>query len=204
MKNAAIGAFIATLTIVIVAGVVWAQAEDAKGELIFDVKAFTSDVKMKKKILNQLKNGGLEWGMVENELVVTMVNRKFVKPNLGQLTRFGEQTSLKLDPGTYTLTCIGYWYRSYSRNIEEVLRESAFFNLAVASFTIYPDKTTRIEVLPTFQKRTESGFWVKVKVFSPDLLVTIFEGSEKTFYGYISSQLEESISWDDYSGPLKN
>lgn len=43
-----------------------------------------------------------------------------------------------------------------------------------------------------------------MKIFMPDLLVEIYEDNEKIFDGDISSESKKSISWDDYSGPLKN
>ncbi len=182
-----------------------AKVEEAKGELIFELKAFKSEVTPKKKILKQLEAGFLEWAVLENnELVTTLVNRKFIKPNLNEMTRFAEETSVKLDPGTYSVTCIGFWHRSNSGDIDKVLSESAFFNISVASFTINPSKTTRIEVYPTIKKRGAGGFWKpRTTIFSPDLDVKIYEGEELTFEGDISSETEKSISWDDYSGPLK-
>jgi len=204
--------FITTFLILVVGATTWstasaedAKGEEAKGELIFELKPFKSEVSLKKRILKQLEAGMLEWAMLENnELVTTLVNRRFIEPKLNESTRYGEETSIKLDPGTYTLTCIGFWHRSNSSNIDKVLSESAFFNVSVASFTISPNKTTRIEVYPTIKKRGAGGFWKpRTTIFSPDLDIKIYEGEELTFEGDISSETEKSISWDDYSGPLK-
>src|SRR5512143_2297382 len=76
----------------------------ATGKLVLDVKPFTSEIDLKPKIEQQLKSGGLDWGVVEKQLVVTMVNKRFIGVDIPNLTRYGDRKELDLAPGEYTLT----------------------------------------------------------------------------------------------------
>jgi len=182
----------------------WNFGQDAqKGTLFVDVKDYDSEVKLSENIQKQLRGGMIEWGMVDKNLVVSMVNRKFVKPELSNSTRYGSNTSLQLDPGEYTITCIGYIHSSNSRNVEVVLSKSAYFNVDILKFTVLPGKTTSIVVFPTMQKQSHSSFAASVKIYMPDLKLTIIEDGVTKGEAIINEFLDSSIQWDDYKGPLK-
>ena len=102
-------------------------AAQSNGTLIFDVKNYASQVKIKKKVAKQLKHAGLRWAMLDNVLIIPMVNEKFVKPAMPNLTRYGEQTVLELKPGEYKITCIGFEHKKTSRDPDKVLAKSADF-----------------------------------------------------------------------------
>jgi hypothetical protein len=179
-------------------------AEDPSiGTLVFDVKSLESDVKIKKNVRKQLEHAGLRWGIGDNVLVIPLVNEKYVKSDLPHLTRYGETKLIDVEAGQYHITCIGYVHSSNSRDVEKVLSKSAFFNKEVMTFTVEPGKTTILEIRPVLQKQTKSSFLVKTKMFMPDLWTKVIEDGVETEETIINQRMATSISWDDYSGPLK-
>ncbi len=173
------------------------------GTLVFDVKNYSTDVKFKENIQKQLEHGFIEWGLVEKNVVITLVNRKYIKPELQYSTRYGSSSTLQLEPGEYTVTCIGYIPESNSRDIEKVLSKSAFFNLAVLKFNVLADKTTVLQVFPTIEKHIHRSFATTVKMYMPDLRVSIIEDGVPKADALINARTESSVSWDNYHGPLK-
>lgn len=173
-------------------------AQEARGTLVFDVKPFTSEIELKEKIESQLKSGGLEWGVADGQLVVSMVNKRFVRFDLSNFTRYGESKTLELAPGTYRLTCIGFVPEG-GMSAEKALRKGAYFNLDIRTFDVVAGKTTTIEVHPKIQKN--SVFLTKFYV--PELLVKVIEDGETRAEGVISARTEASVPWEDYNGPLK-
>jgi hypothetical protein len=174
----------------------WAQ--ESRGTLVFEVKPFTSEVKLKEKIENQLKTGGIEWGVAEGQLVVSLVNKRFIRFELPNLTRYGERKSLELEPGTYRLTCVGFVPEG-GLSVEKALKKGAYFNLDIQTFDVVADKTTTIEVHPTIQKKST----FLVKFFTPELLVRVIEEGAAKTERVINERMDASIAWEDYKGPLK-
>lgn len=174
----------------------WAQ--ESRGVLVFDVKPFTSEVKLKEKIHNQLKTGGIEWGVAEGQLVVSLVNKRFIRFELPHLTRYGEKKTLELQPGTYRLTCVGFVPEG-GMSVEKALNKGAYFNLDILTFKIDAGKTTAIELQPTIQKK--STFFLKF--FIPELLVKVIEDGPTGPERVINERTPASIAWEDYKGPLK-
>ena len=174
----------------------WAQ--DARGTLLLDVKPFTSEVELKEKISNQLKTGGIEWGVAEGQLVVSLVPKRFIRFDLPNLTRYGESKSLELEPGTYRLTCVGFIPEG-GLSVEKILRKGAYFNLDVQTLDVVAGRTTTIEVHPAIQKK--STFFLKF--FTPELLVRVIEDGATKSERVINGRTDASIAWDDYEGPLK-
>ena len=179
-------------------------AEDPSiGTLVLDVKSLESDVKIKKNVRKQLEHAGLRWGIGDNVLVIPLINEKFVKSELSHLIRYGEKKVIDLEAGQYHITCIGYVHSSNSRDVEKVLSKSAFFNEEVMTFTVATGKTTILEIRPVLQKQTKSSFLLKTKMFMPDLWTKVIEDGVATEETNINQRMTTSISWDDYSGPLK-
>lgn len=172
------------------------------GTLVLDVKQYDSDVKLDDNIKKQLKHSGVEWGVVDDILVIPQVNKKFLKPEIPHLTRYGERGTLQAKPGVYKITCVGYALNSLSRDIEKVLSKNAFFNNAVMTFTVFSGKTTLLEFLPTIQKQAK-GAWVRLKLYIPDLRVRVIEDGVVKADSVISLRTSSSVAWDDYTGPLK-
>ncbi len=174
----------------------WAQ--EARGSLVFDVKPFTSEVKLKEKVEKQLQSGGIDWGTADGQMIVSLVNKRYINFDLPNFTRFGEKKTLEVDAGEYRLTCAGYVPEG-GFSVEKALAKGAYFNLDILTFKVKAGGTTTIAVHPTIQK--ESTFFVKF--FLPELLVKVNEdgtvGAEKV----INERTDASIAWEDYKGPLK-
>ena len=181
---------------------VFAEAPST-GTLVFDVKALESDVKIKKNIKKQLEHAGIKWGIDDNVLVVPLVHEKFVNAELSYLTRYGERKAIDLEAGQYHVTCIGYVHGSNSRDVEQVLSKSAFFNEEVVTFSVEPGNITILEIRPVLQKQTKSSFLLKTKIYVPDLWTKVIEDGVETEEIIINQRVAISISWDDYSGSLK-
>ena len=174
------------------------------GTLVFDLKNYTTNAKMPKNTQKELAHAGLHWGMLDNTLLIPMVNQKYVKPETPYLTRLGEQKTLEMKAGRYTITCIGYEIRSGSADIDKVLSKNAFFNHDVLTFTVLPGKTTTLEISPVYQAESKWVLLSKFTMFLPDLKVRVLEdGTPNGEEVVISQRTVKSVAWDDYHGPLK-
>jgi hypothetical protein len=176
-------------------------ADPPTGTLVLDVLPYESEVKLKKNIRAQFDRGGIEWGILENELVISLVSRQYVGADLPQLTRYGQQDSLELPAGEYRITCIGLTLESMSRSVDELLSKSAYFNKDILNFSILPGQTTRLAVHSLIRKQ-KAGFLLKA--FSPQLKIAVDDGREDERETVISDRIASSIPWDRYSGPLKS
>lgn len=174
------------------------SAQAATGTLVFDVKPFTSKVKLKEKIENRLKTGGIEWGAADGQLVVTTVNKRFIRFDLPHMTRYGESKTLELAPGTYTIHCAAFIPEG-GLSVEKALAKGAFFNLDQMTFEIAEGKTTTLEVHPVIE--SESTFLLKF--FMPELQVKLVEDGAVKQETVINNRVDSSIAWNDYNGPLK-
>jgi hypothetical protein len=173
------------------------------GTLVFSVKDYTSDAKMPKNIVKNLEHGGFRWGVLDKTLLIPMVNEKFVKADTPYLTHFGDQKTLALEPGQYTIACIGFEL-SLSPDVDKALAKGAFFNNDVVTFTVLPGKTTTLEISPVYQAESQGHVLAKVTMFTPDLKVRVLEdGTPKGEDVVISRRTAKSVAWDDYHGPLK-
>ena len=186
------------LIVACVLGASSALAQGATGKLVFDVKAFTSEINLKPKIEQQLASGGLEWGVVSRQLVVTLVNKRFIGVDLPNLTRYGDRKELDLEPGDYTLACVGLIPEG-GLSVEKVLDKGAYFNLDVLHFTIAAGKTTALEVYPAIRKH--NTFFLKF--FLPEILVKVVAEGAPAAEAVINTRGDASVPWSQYDGPLK-
>jgi len=174
------------------------------GTLLFDLKAYTSGAKLSKKIQKQLEHAGVRWGMLDNTVLFSFVNEKFVKADSPYLTRFGEQKTLEMKAGRYAITCIGYEFSSTSTDPDKDLAKSAFFNNDVVTFTVLPGKTTTLEIFPIYVAESQWRVLTKLTMFIPDLKVRVLEdGTPKGEEVVINRRTAKSVAWNDYHGPLK-
>lgn len=174
------------------------------GTLVVDVKSYTTEAKLPKKAQKALEHAGVPWGVLDNSLVVSLVNRRYVKADIPYLTRFGEQKTLELKPGEYTITCIGFEFSSTSSDADKVLAKSAFFNNDVMKFTVLPGKATTLEITPVYVTESQWRLWVKLNFFMPELKVRVLEdGAPKGGEVNITKRTANSVAWSDYHGPLK-
>lgn len=198
MKKKLLALGTALLIIAVFAGPLPVAAQ-SNGTLVFDVKNYASQVKIKKKVAKQLKHAGLKWGMLGNVLIIPMVSEQFVKPTMSNLTRYGEQTVLELEPGEYKITCIGFEHKKTSRDPDKVLGKSAYFNEAIMTFHVLPGKTTTLEILPTYRKQKT----FMTTMLMPDLSVKVSEDGVEKAEAVVNLRTSTSVPWNDYSGPLK-
>lgn len=174
------------------------------GTLVFDLKNYTSDAKIPKKNQKALEHAGLRWGMLDNSVLISFVNEKYVKADLPYLTRFGEQKTLEMKAGHYTITCIGFEFDSASLDVDKALAKSAFFNNDVLTFTVLPGKTTILEISPIYKAESQWRVLTMLTMFIPDLKVRVLEdGTPKGEDVVINRRTAKSVAWNDYHGPLK-
>ncbi len=168
------------------------------GRLVVDIKEFSSEVVLKKKIEDLLKSGGLEWGAKDGMVVFTMVSKRFVNFDMPNFTRYGTQTEIELPAGNYSITGIGF-IPTTSFSAEKALNKGAYINDKVMSFTLQPGKTTTISVKPIIQKN--ATFFINF--FLPELLTSITSDGVTGSPVSVIAKTEASLPWATYTGPLK-
>lgn len=175
-----------------------AANEGGTGTLVVEIKPFTSEKELPKKVDKQLRNGGLEWGIRDNLIVFTMVNKQFVDFPVNHMTRYGQKEELSLPAGEYRITGIGMEMTA-GFNVQKILDRGAFVNENVVTFRIEPGKTTTLGINPVIKR---DGAFV-VDFWMPTMLASIATeagaGEEKA----LNVRGETSIAWPQYKGPLK-
>ena len=193
--------------IVLVAGLwgtAWAQEAavaapaSATGTLNVEIKAFTSEKELPKKVEKQLRSGGLEWGIRGNQLVFTMVNKQFIDFPINHMTRYGQAETLDLPAGDYKVTGIGMEMTA-GFNVQKILDRGAFVNQDVLSFRIEPGKTTTLSINPVIKK--DNAF--VVDFWMPTLVASIANEAGSGEETPLNLRGETSIAWPQYTGPLK-
>jgi hypothetical protein len=175
-----------------------APGEEPRGTVVFDVKPFTSQVELEEKVRNELESGGVKWGAQDGQLVVSMVNPRFVHFDLPFVTGYGSRREIELPPGTYRLSCVGYIAEG-GFSVEKALRKGAYFNLDVLSFRVVAGKMTVLEVEPTVRAPAEAF----VKHALPELRVKVTEDGVVGAEAVINERTGTSVPWDNYEGSLK-
>jgi hypothetical protein len=175
-----------------------AQGDEPRGSVAFDVKPFTSQVELEEKVRNELASGGIKWGAQDGQLVVSMVNPRFIHFDLPYVTGYGNRREIELPPGVYRLSCVGYIAEG-GFSIEKALRKGAYFNLDVLSFRVAAGKTTVLEVEPRVRAHSEAF----VKYVLPELLVKVTEDGVAGAEAVINERTGTSVPWDNYEGALK-
>ena len=173
-------------------------AAAAMGTLVVDIKPFTSEKTLPKRVDKQLRSGAIEWGIRDNLLVFTMVNRRFIDFPVNRMTRFGTSETLQLPAGEYRITGIGLEMTS-SLSVDKVLERGAYFNEGIVTFRIEPGRTTTLTILPQIKiDRTFAvNFWM------PSMMTTVSDGTTTTEPVALNDRLPTSVNWPDYNGPLK-
>ena len=193
--------------IVLVAGLAapaWAQdpvvvaPASAMGTLNVEIKPFTSEKELPKKVDKQLKSGGLEWGMRDNQLVFTMVNKQFIDFPINHMTRYGQSESFELPAGDYKVTGIGMEMTA-GFNVQKILDRGAFVNQDVITFRIEPGKTTTLSINPVIKK--DNAF--VVDFWMPTMMASINDGTVSSAEKALNARVDTSIAWPQYAGPLK-
>ncbi|MFC5570557.1 hypothetical protein ACFPN1_10850 [Lysobacter yangpyeongensis] len=167
------------------------------GTLVVDVNQFTSEKELPKKVNKQLANGGLEWGIKDNQIVFTMVGKQFLDFPINHMTRYGQNESLQLPAGEYRITGIGL-EAVVGFSVQKILDKGAYVNENVMTFTIEPGKTTTLNIKPVIYKDNAIVTW-----YMPTLVGTTRSEAGTSTEVQINTRTDASIAWPQYNGPLK-
>jgi hypothetical protein len=173
-------------------------ATEQTGTLIVEIKPFSSEKKLPKKVIKQLQSGMLEWGQRDRQLVFTLVNRRFLDFPVNHTTRYGSSEQLSLPAGEYKVTGVGI-EMSGGFSVDKVLERGAFFNDDILTFRIEPGKTTTMTINPVIKiDRTFAvNFWM------PSMMTSVNDGTAITPEIALNDRNDKSVPWPQYSGPLK-
>ncbi len=204
LKNIVFKSAIHTLFFALVVAPMATSAQDAvlepqaQGTLVIEIKPFSSEKELPKKVTKQLQSGMLEWGQRDRQLVFTLVNKRFLDFPVNHTTRYGSNEQLSLPAGEYKVTGVGLEMSS-SLSVDKVLERGAFFNDDILTFRIEPGKTTRLTINPVIKiDRTFAvNFWM------PSLMASVNDGTSATPEISLNDRNEKSVPWPQYTGPLK-
>ena len=204
LKNIVFKSAISTLLFAFVVAPMATSAQDAvlepqaQGTLIIEIKPFSSEKELPKKVTKQLQSGMLEWGQRDRQLVFTLVNRRFLDFPVNHTTRYGSNEQLSLPAGEYKVTGVGLEMSS-SLSVDKVLERGAFFNDDILTFRIEAGKTTTLTINPVIKiDRTFAvNYWM------PSLMASVNDGASATPEISLNDRNEKSVPWPQYTGPLK-
>lgn len=170
----------------------------ATGTLLLEIKPFNSEKPLPKKVDKQLRNGGLEWGVKDNQVVFTMIGKQFLDFPINHMTRYGQSESLALPAGDYRITGVGLEMNT-AFSVQKILDKGAFVNENVVVFRIEPGKTTTLGINPVIYKDATFAvnFWM------PTLMASVRTDAGASEEKALNERGETSIAWPDYKGPLK-
>ncbi len=173
-------------------------ADVGVGTLVVDVKPFTSQRDLPKKVVRQLESGALEWGVRGGQVVFSLVNKRFIDFPLNQMTRYGQQETLSLPAGEYKVTGIGLEMTT-GFSVDKILERGAFVNEDVLMFRIEAGGTTTLSINPVIYRDATFAvnFWM------PTLNASVLVGEEASPEASINTRGPASIAWPNYTGPLK-
>lgn len=172
--------------------------QQGMGKLVMDVKEFKSDIELKPKVETTLKAGGLDWGVKEGQMVITMVNKNFVGFEFPNFTRYGTSGQMELPSGEYTVTGIGL-VASTAFSVEKILNKGAYLNFDVLKFKVEAGKTTTITIQPQIKKNAT----FLLNFFLPYYYATVTTDAGTTEEIALTEKLPSSVPWSTYDGPLK-
>lgn len=179
-------------------------AQSATGTLVMEVDKLQSEVPLSKELQELIRTGGVDWGIKGNELVLTVVDTRYLDFDYGFTTRYGYRHALQLPVGTYRITAVSREpRRSYSE--QRLLDRATFVNRNVASFTVEAGKTTTLQVAPVIMDEDA----LNPAVFIPTLFAGVSAPSADAVDGTIPKRKavtlrdNTSTAWPDYRGPVK-
>lgn len=192
-----------TLAALWLAGSFSVNAATATGTLYVEVERLQSEVPLSKTQREDVRFGGITWGVQGNELILVQVDPRFVDYDYGFTTRYGYSHAVQLPAGDYRLTVVGLEPRQ-SYSAEKQMNSAAFLNQGVRTVTIEADKTTSMRLAPVVLDEDA------LKPFVPTLLTVLtapgqpIGEAEKTQRAVpVSLRDARSVAWPDYHGPLK-
>lgn len=179
-------------------------AQTATGTLVMEVDKLQSEVPLSKELQELIRTGGVDWGIKGNELVLTVVDTRYLDFDYGFTTRYGYRHALQLPVGTYRITAVSREpRRSYSE--QRLLDRATFVNRNVASFTIEAGKTVTVQVGPVIMDEDA----LNPAVFIPTLFASVSSADGDAPGGAaprrkaVTLRDNSSTAWPDYRGPIK-
>lgn len=179
-------------------------AQAATGTLVMEVDKLQSEVPLSKDLQELIRTGGVDWGIKGNELVLTVVDTRYLDFDYGFTTRYGYRHALQLPVGTYRITAVSREpRRSYSE--QRLLDRATFVNRNVASFTIEAGKTVTVRVGPVIMDEDA----LNPAVFIPTLFAGVSSADGDAPGGAaprrkaVTLRDNTSTAWPDYRGPIK-
>jgi hypothetical protein len=179
-------------------------AQTATGTLVMEVDKLQSEVPLSKDLQELIRTGGVDWGIKGNELVLTVVDTRYLDFDYGFTTRYGYRHALQLPVGTYRITAVSREpRRSYSE--QRLLDRATFVNRNVASFTIEAGKTVTVRVGPVIMDEDA----LNPAVFIPTLFASVSSADGDAPGGAaprrkaVTLRDNSSTAWPDYRGPIK-
>jgi len=179
-------------------------AQAATGTLVMEVDKLQSEVPLSKELQELIRTGGVDWGIKGNELVLTVVDTRYLDFDYGFTTRYGYRHALQLPVGTYRITAVSREpRRSYSE--QRLLDRATFVNRNVASFTIEAGKTVTVQVGPVIMDEDA----LTPPVFIPTLFASVSSadggapGGAAPRRKAVTLRDNSSTAWPDYRGPIK-
>ncbi|WP_210130910.1 hypothetical protein [Stenotrophomonas rhizophila] len=179
-------------------------AQAATGTLVMEVDKLQSEVPLSKELQELIRTGGVDWGIKGNELVLTVVDTRYLDFDYGFTTRYGYRHALQLPVGTYRITAVSREpRRSYSE--QRLLDRATFVNRNVASFTIEAGKTVTVQVGPVIMDEDA----LNPAVFIPTLFASVSSadggapGGAAPRRKAVTLRDNSSTAWPDYRGPIK-
>ncbi|AOA73331.1 hypothetical protein [Stenotrophomonas rhizophila] len=179
-------------------------AQTATGTLVMEVDKLQSEVPLSKELQELIRTGGVDWGIKGNELVLTVVDTRYLDFDYGFTTRYGYRHALQLPVGNYRITAVSREpRRSYSE--QRLLDRATFVNRNVASFTIEAGKTVTVQVGPVIMDEDA----LNPAVFIPTLFASVSSadggapGGAAPRRKAVTLRDNSSTAWPDYRGPIK-
>jgi len=117
----------------------------SEGTLVVDAKPFTSQIPLDKKVEDQLRGAGIEWGVKDGLFVQSGVNKQYVNFDISNLTRYGQSKSIAVPAGDYSITCIGMIPHT-AFSVQAMLNKSAYVNENMIHFHVDAGKTTTLTI----------------------------------------------------------
>lgn len=202
MQRKSVASIILFLSWLWIAGGAAAEVPE-KGTLVFDVKDYETKTGIPKKVRKELENRGVQWGMVDNVLVITYIHMRHINADMPYLTRWGQKEILELEPGAYEITCISYDLKKYERDADKFIAKNAYVNEGILKFEIEAGGTTTLSVLPVYRKQVRKNVLTKHKTLKPDFIVTLIEEGQAGQTVTVNKRNRSSIKWGNYKGPLR-
>ncbi|WP_313455403.1 hypothetical protein [Stenotrophomonas sp.] len=173
------------------------------GTLFVQVERLQSDVPLSKTVMEDVRVGGVTWGVQGKQLVLVQADPRYVDYDYGFTTRFGHSHSVQLPAGEYQLTVVGLEPRQ-SYSTDKQMNRAAFVTQNIRTVRVESGKTTQLHIEPLILDEDA------VRPFVPTLLtlltdpdVSLEQTRKAARPTAISLRDQNSIAWPDYHGPLK-